>query len=80
MIPSAKIIIKLERDYEQNVSKIHIPIPRTCCMLRKKAPTAFEAIDSSEYAILKQIQKIQPKKINRNKLMMMKNQMQMAPP
>jgi ribosomal subunit interface protein len=81
IIPAAKnIIIKLERDHEQYVSKIHVQMPGNVLHAEKKAPTVFEAMDSSYHAIVKQIQKIKSKKIDRNKLMRLKGQLQMGPP
>ena len=59
IIPAAKnIIIKLERDHEQYVSQIHIHMPGSVLHAKKKAPTVWDAIDSSYHAILRQIQKV----------------------
>lgn len=81
MIPTAKEIkVKLERDHEQYVSKIHIQLPGSVLHAQKKAPTVWEAMDFSYQAILKQLKKLKFKRIAKGKKIKMKHQLQQAPP
>lgn len=81
IIPAAKnIIIKLERDHEQYVSKIHIQMPGKVLHAEKKAGTVWEAMESSYHAILKQMQKVKSKKVDKGKLARWKYQLQQIPP
>jgi ribosomal subunit interface protein len=63
MAPNAKdIMIKVERDHEMYLSKIHVQVPGKVLHAEKKAGTIWEAIDDSYQAVLKQIEKVKSKR------------------
>lgn len=63
IVPNAKdILIKVERDHEQFLSKIHVHVPGKVLHAEKKAATVWEAIDYSYQAVLKQFEKIKTKR------------------
>ena len=69
IVPNAKdILIKVEREHEQFLSKIHVQVPGRVLHAEKKAETIWEAIDSSYQAVLKQIEKIKSKHRVKRKL------------
>lgn len=81
MIPNAKdISIKVERDHEQFVSKIHVQLPGGVFHAQKKAPTIWEAIDYSYNAIMKQFERLKFKKISKNKKISLKEHLRSPPP
>jgi ribosome-associated translation inhibitor RaiA len=62
IVPNAKdIFIKVERDHEKFLSKIHVDLPGKVLHAEKKAETVWEAIDHSYQAVLKQFKKIRSK-------------------
>lgn len=68
MVPYAKNIeVKVERDHDQFLSKIHVNVPGRALHAEKKAETVWEAIDESFQAIRKQIEKVKTKKLLRRK-------------
>ena len=69
IVPNAKdILIKVERDHEQFLSKIHVHVPGRVLHAEKKAETVWEAIDYSYQAVLKQFEKIKTKQRVKRKL------------
>ena len=61
--PNAKnISIKIERDHEQYLSKIHMRMPGIVLHAQKKGQTAWEALNLSYEAIAKQVVKFKMKK------------------
>jgi ribosome-associated translation inhibitor RaiA len=69
IIPNAKdIFIKVERDHTQFLSKIHVQVPGKILHAEKKAETAWEAIDSSYQAVLKQVEKTKARFRTRRKI------------
>ncbi len=69
IVPNARDIkIKLERDHEMYLSKIHVQIPGKVIHAEKKAETVWEAIDSSYQAILKQLEKFRTKRFAGRKI------------
>lgn len=68
IVPNAKdILIKVQRDHELYLSKIHVHVPGKVLHAEKKAETVWEAIDSSYQAVLKQFEKIKTKRRSKNK-------------
>lgn len=62
IIPNAgNILIKVEREHEQYCTKIHVHVPGKVLHAEKKARTAWEAMENSYQAVLKQIDKIKTK-------------------
>lgn len=69
MLPNAKdILIKVERDHDQFLSKIHVNVPGNILHAEKKAESVWEAIDSSYQAVLKQFERIKTKQISKRKI------------
>lgn len=69
IVPNAKdILIKVERDHDQFLSKIHVHVPGKIFHAEKKAQTVWEAIDYSYHAVLKQFEKIKSKRHSRRKI------------
>ncbi len=69
IVPNAKdIFIKVERDHDYFLSKIHLHVPGKVLHAEKKAETIWEAIDSSYQAVLKQIEKVKAKRQAKRKL------------
>jgi ribosomal subunit interface protein len=69
IFPDAKdISIRLERDHEKYLSKIHVQVPGKVIHAEKKAETVWEAIDSSCQAVLKQVEKFRTKRFARKKI------------
>ena len=63
IVPNAKdILIKVERDHEQFLSKIHVQVPGKVLHAEKKAETVWEALDYSYQAVLRQLEKIKTKR------------------
>lgn len=61
--PNAKkVIIKIERDHDKYLSKIHLRMPGIVLHARKKGQTVWEALNLSYEAIVKQVVKIKMKK------------------
>lgn len=68
IIPEAmEIDIKLHRDHEQIVSKVHIHLPGKVLHATKKSLNVREALDSSCEAIIKQMQKFKTKRAPKRK-------------
>lgn len=68
-IPQAdNILVKIERDHEFFLSKIHVHVPGKVLYATKKAETAWEALENSYHAVLKQINKKKKKKFFNNDL------------
>lgn len=68
IVPNAKdILIKVERDHELFLSKIHVHMPGKVLHAEKKANTIWEAIDYSYHAVLRQFEKIKTKQQSRRK-------------
>ena len=68
MVPYAKnIVVKVERDHDQFLSKIHVNVPGKVLHAEKKAGTAWEAIEFSCQAIRKQIEKVKTRRLLRKK-------------
>ncbi len=69
IVPTAKnILIKVERDHEQFLSKIHVQMPGRVLHAIKKADTVWEAVDDSYQAVLRQFEKIKTKQQTKRKL------------
>jgi ribosomal subunit interface protein len=69
IVPNAiDILIKVERDHEKILSKIHVHVPGKVLHAEKKAETVWEAIDYSYQAILKQFEKNKTKRQIKRKL------------
>jgi ribosome-associated translation inhibitor RaiA len=68
-IPQAdNILVKVERDHEFFLSKIHVHVPGKVLYATKKAETAWEALENSYHAVLKQIKRKKKKKFFNNDL------------
>ena len=66
IVPFAKnVLIKLQREHNLYRSKIHVNVPGAVLHADKKAPTAWEALELSYQAILKQVDRIKSKKERR---------------
>lgn len=67
--PRAKnIIVKIERDHELYLSKIHMHIPGAVLHAEKKGQTVWEALNSSYEAIVKQVVKLKMKKKRKHRV------------
>lgn len=61
--PNAKkIIVKIERDHDLYLSKIHMRLPGIVLHAQKKGQTVWEALNLSYEAIVKQVVKFKMKK------------------
>lgn len=68
VVPNAKnIMVKIERDHDHFLSKIHVQVPGRVLRSVKKGTTVSRAIDESYHAVLKQIEKIKNKRLTRKK-------------
>lgn len=69
IVPNAKhIFVKIERDRKKFLSKIHVHVPRKVLHAEKKADSAWEALDSTYEAVLKQIDRIKTKRQMKRKM------------
>ena len=69
LVPKASNIeIKIEREHQQYLSKIHIHLPGRVLHAHKRAASVGESLDSTYQAILKQIHKIKSKKQTKGKI------------
>lgn len=69
MVPYAKNIdVKVERDHDQFLTKIHVNVPGKVLHAEKKGETVWEALDDTYQAIRKQIEKVKTRKLLRRKI------------
>jgi ribosome-associated translation inhibitor RaiA len=66
--PNARNInVKVERDHDLFLSKIHMRLPGMVLHAQKKGQTVWEALNLSYEAIIKQIVKLKMKKFGKRK-------------
>lgn len=66
--PNAKnIVVKIERDHNLYLSKIHMQLPGMVLYAQKKGQTVWESLNLSYEAIVKQVVKFKMKKLTKRK-------------
>lgn len=79
--PNAKdIIVKVERNHGQYLSKVHMRLPGTVIHAQKKGQNIWEALILSYEATIKQIGKYKMKKRTKRKHMIWRWQDPLGPP
>jgi ribosome-associated translation inhibitor RaiA len=79
--PNAKnIIVKIERDHDLYLSKIHIRLPGMVLHAHKKGQTVWEALKLSYEAIVKQLVKFKMKKLVKRRNRIWRWQEPLGPP
>ncbi len=79
--PNARnITVKIERDHDLYLSKIHMQLPGIVLHAQKKGQTVWEAINLTYEAIVKQVVKLKMKKRVKRKKQIWRWQEPLGPP
>ena len=79
--PNAKnIIVKVERDHDAYLSKIHMQLPGLVLHAQKKGESVWEALHLTSEAIRKQLMKFKLKRCGKRKSQVWRWQEPLVPP